>query len=65
MQIVQVKPGTDRQALADMARYMGMRVGIQGGMQVLIADSLNMGSSHPNNSDRNASTLRLVPISND
>lgn len=39
MQIIQVKPGADRQALALIAKHMGLRVGIQGGMQVMIADS--------------------------
>ena len=39
MLIINVKPGVDQQALSDMARHYGLRVGIQGGMQVLIADS--------------------------
>ncbi len=39
MQIIQVKPGADRQALALISRHMGLRVGIQGGMQVMIAET--------------------------
>lgn len=39
MQIIQIKPGADRQALALIAKHMGLRVGIQGGMQVMIAET--------------------------
>lgn len=62
MQIIRVSPGADRAALSDMARHCGMRVGIQGSMQVLIADSSRMGTGTPNNQHRNASTLRPVSI---
>lgn len=63
MQIIQVIPGADRAQLEETARHCGMTIGIQGSMQIVFAESSNMGAGTPNNSNRNASSLSSAPIS--
>lgn len=53
MQVAQVKPGVNQQALEDMARHMGMQVGLQGGIQVLY-------SEHSHKTARDGAHLSVV-----